>query len=100
MHLCGRLDPLPVSDLEDLLTRQSAHFETGLAPKPPWTMGKMTPEVRDRMMRQILPFRLTIETVDGTWKLNQNKPEAARLSAADALDTSGQTSLAELMRKA
>jgi transcriptional regulator len=49
----------------------------------------------DRMMRQILPFRLRIATVDGTWKLNQNKPDAARQSAADAVADSG---LAALMR--
>jgi predicted FMN-binding regulatory protein PaiB len=36
----------------------------------------------DRMMRQILPFRFTVAEVHGTWKLNQNKTEAARLGAA------------------
>ena len=38
-----------------------------------------------RMMRQILPFQFDIEDVQGTWKLNQNKPDAAREGAAYAV---------------
>ena len=83
VHLRGQIERLPDGSMRDMLDRQSADFERRLAPKPPWTTDKMTPEVLDRMMRSILPFRMLIETVDGTWKLNQNKPEAARLAAAD-----------------
>jgi transcriptional regulator len=82
VHLRGRLEPLPHEALRTLLDRLSAHFEAELAPKLPWTAAKMTPDALDRMMRQILPFRLHVETVDGTWKLGQNKPETARLGAA------------------
>ena len=32
----------------------------------------------ERMMRMILPFRMSIDSIDGTWKLTQNKPESAR----------------------
>jgi transcriptional regulator len=57
----------------------------------------------DRMMRMILPFRLVIGTVEGTWKLNQNKPDPARLAAATALEVrTGEPpahSLARLMRQ-
>ena len=56
--------------------------------------------VMDRMMRMILPFRLRITTVDGTWKLGQNKPETARIGAADGLDARGAVELARLMRAA
>ena len=55
-----------------------------------------------RMMRQILPFRFTVKDVQGTWKLNQNKTEEARLGAASAIASSpiGQElgDLADLMR--
>jgi transcriptional regulator len=51
----------------------------------------------------ILPFRLVIGTVEGTWKLNQNKPDPARLAAATALEVrTGEPpahSLARLMRQ-
>jgi transcriptional regulator len=62
----------------------------------------MTDGSMDRMMRQILPFRFTVAEVQGTWKLNQNKTDAARLGAAQAIAASpvGQElhDLAELMR--
>ena len=55
------------------------------------------------MMRAIVPIELAIETVDGTWKLNQNKPREVRLSAAEHVATQGfgqeSTLLAALMRE-
>lgn len=85
VHLRGRLERLPDEAMRDMLDRQSASYETRLLPKAPWTTAKMTNEVLDRMMRMILPFRLHIERVDSTVKLSQNKPEAARLAAADGM---------------
>lgn len=102
VHLRGRLTRLPDDALRDLLERQAAAYEARLAPKPPWTMDKMTPKARDRMMRMILPFRLHIETVEGTWKLSQNKPDAVREQAAGrvaAVDLGSETpALARSMR--
>ncbi len=82
VHLVGRVDLRPVDTLRDLLDRQSAFYEARLLPKPPWTTAKMTPEVLDRMMRQIVPARMRIDQIDGTWKLGQNKPDDVRLRAA------------------
>lgn len=87
VHLRGTLEPLPVGDLPGVLERLSDVMERRLAPKPVWTMDKMDPGARDRMLRQILPFRLRIDRVEGTWKLGQNKPGAARLSAAAEVTT-------------
>ena len=96
VHLRGRLEPLPPETLHDLLDRQSALFENRLAPKTPWTTDKMTPGVMERMMRAILPFRLHIATIDGTWKLSQNKDDAVRLAAADHIETGSGAELAAL----
>ena len=87
VHLRGTLDLLPEEDMRDMLDRQSAHLENQLLPKTPWKTAKMTPDIRDRMMRQILPCRMAISAVDGTWKLGQNKPEVARHLAATRLST-------------
>ena len=95
VHLRGVLEPVSPGDMHAMLDRLSAAFEARLAPKRPWTSAKMSPGTMDRMMRQILPFRLRIATVDGTWKLNQNKPDATRHLAADAV---GDPELAALMR--
>lgn len=83
VHLRGELVQLPDDSLRDMLDRQAAFFEGRLAPKPPWTTGKMTPDVLEKMMRAIQPFRLQIRAVEGTWKLNQNKEATHRLSASD-----------------
>jgi transcriptional regulator len=88
VHLRGTLERLPQDMMRAMLDLQSAGYETRLAPKSPWTTDKMTPEVLEKMMRQIVPCRLTVTAINGTWKLSQNKPDAVRHSAADAI-TSG-----------
>ncbi|SDY36144.1 negative transcriptional regulator, PaiB family [Jannaschia faecimaris] len=103
VHLRGRLEILASDDMRDMLDRQSADAEGHLAPKPAWKTDKMTPDLLDRMMRQIVPCRLTITTIDSTWKVSQNKPEDVRLRAADELEQAGlrpdAAQLAALMRK-
>ncbi|MEO0370636.1 MAG: FMN-binding negative transcriptional regulator, partial [Pseudomonadota bacterium] len=79
----------PQEEMQGLLDRQSELFETRLAPKRPWTSGKMTEGVMDAMMRQIVPCRMAVDKIDGTWKLNQNKPDDVRLRAADAVEVVG-----------
>lgn len=98
VQLTGRLVPLPVDELPALLARQSKVFETRLAPKRAWTMDKMTEDTQTRMMRMILPFRLQIEDVQSTWKLGQNKPDAARTAAAEQVEGGFGSDLAELAR--
>jgi transcriptional regulator len=104
VHLRGMLHPLPSETLRAHAEALSARFEADLLPKPPWVSSKMSEGVMDRMMRMILPFRLAITSVEGTWKLNQNKPALARRAAADALAArsagSPGAALARLMREA
>ena len=85
VHLRGALIPLPPDTLEPMVNAVSDHFEARLLPKPVWKTAKMGDGVMDRMLRMILPFRLRIDAVDGTWKLNQNKPTAARAGVITAL---------------
>ena len=102
VHLIGRLEARPAAELPDVLARQSAVYEARLAPKTPWTLDKMTPEARDRMLRMIVPCRLRIERTDGTWKLGQNKAPEVRAAAADQMARHGfgtePGTLAALMR--
>lgn len=102
IHLRGTVRLLPNDALPAHLERLSAEHEARLAPKKPWTMDKMTPGVAERMMRQIVPLEMVITSVDSTFKLNQNKPEDARLAAADAISASAHghqtAALAGMMR--
>lgn len=103
VHLRGTLHPMPPETLRAHADALSARFEADLLPKTPWVSSKMSEGVMDRMMRMILPFRLIITSVEGTWKLNQNKPVAARQAAADALTAQSaettEAALAWLMRQ-
>jgi transcriptional regulator len=89
VHLVGHLEQRPQDELRALLDRQSAFFEEQLRPKKPWTAGKMSPGVLDKMMRQIVPCRMNVEAVDGTWKLSQNKPDDVRMKAANGVEAFG-----------
>ncbi len=82
VHLRGTLTQLPADALRASIDTLAAQFEDRLSPKAPWINDKMPPEALAKMMRMIVPFRFDVESVDGTWKLGQNKPDAARLSAA------------------
>lgn len=85
VHLEGMLTTTPQESLRPHLARLSHTFETRLN-KPEWTMDKMTPDALSRLERAIVPVLLSVEQVNGTWKLSQNKDPAVRLSAASALD--------------
>ncbi len=102
VHLRGTLEQRPAEELRDLLDRQSAQNEALLLPKTPWTAAKMTEEVLDRMMRMIVPCRMHVTDVQGTWKLGQNKDAQVRQSAARHLQADGdrpdRADLSALMR--
>jgi|LGOV01.1.fsa_nt_gb transcriptional regulator len=104
VHLRGQLQLLPQDDLRGVLERLSDEFEARLAPKPIWKTAKVPAEALEKMMRMIVPIRLDITSTDSTRKLAQNKPDTARLGAADGLETSNVGSelsaLAQMMREA
>lgn len=85
VHLRGALEQLPPEALRAHLERLSANMEAQLAPKPAWLMEKMSDEAIIRMQRMILPFRLRIDAVESTVKLNQNKADAQRSGAATGI---------------
>ncbi|MAQ83376.1 MAG: negative transcriptional regulator [Maritimibacter sp.] len=89
VHLRGRLERQPQDSLRPMLDRLSAAFEDRLAPKPAWLTDKMPADALDRMLRMIVPFVLHVDGIDGTWKLGQNKDDAVRLRAADAVERDG-----------
>ncbi len=85
VHLRGTLEPLPDDAMRAHVDALSAEHETRIAGKRPWTSAKMTEGAMPRMMRMILPFRFRVTSVEGTWKLNQNKTPEVRARAAEAL---------------
>ncbi len=87
VRLTGTLVRSPQGDLHALLDRLSAHFEDPLDKKS-WTSEKMSDGVMDRMMRIIVPYVFHVESIEGTWKLNQNKEDPVRRAAAAQIEQS------------
>jgi transcriptional regulator len=100
VHLRGVLEPLPEDALRPHVDALSAEHEGRITDKRPWTSQKMTEGAMPRMMRMILPFRFRVTSVDGTWKLNQNKPAEVRARATEALSQGNAAAqgIAALMR--
>jgi transcriptional regulator len=81
----GPVAALDEAGLVTLLDDLSAQEEARLAPKPPWTRAKMSPGRFEAMTRAIVGARMTVERLEGTTKLSQNKGEADRAGVVAAL---------------
>jgi transcriptional regulator len=98
VELEGRITPTGHDALVEQVDRVTAEHEQRLTPKAPWTRDKMDPARFDAMTRGILGFTLTVQAWRGTLKLGQNKPDAARLAAADGVEAAGRRGIAHWMR--
>jgi transcriptional regulator len=84
-----------IAQVDRLTAEQEAKLD-----KTPWTRAKMDPAIFDKMTSAIVGFRLEITAWRDTLKLGQNKPEAARLAAADGVEAAGRRGIAHWMRQA
>lgn len=98
VELEGRMVKMDRDALIAQIDALSHEQEARLAPKPEWTRAKSDPKKIEMMLNAITGFRLEVQAWRGTRKLGQNKPDAARLSAADALDAQGRRAIAHWMR--
>jgi transcriptional regulator len=94
----GPLRRLDEAELAHLLDALSAAHEARLAPKPAWTRAKMSPGRFEAMLKAIIGYELSIETLRGTRKLGQNKKPEERTGAAEGLEPFN-PELAALMRQ-
>jgi len=102
VHLTGSVRTLSDDELAVQIDALSAKFENWLLPKQPWSAGKMTPARLETMKKAIVGLVMTVEEIEGSFKLNQHKSEADYAAVAGALeqrpDTASQQ-VAELMHK-
>jgi transcriptional regulator len=84
--------------LLEIVQRSVAVYESAMP--HPWELDTSGPFV-DRLIAQIVGFRIEIETLEGKWKLNQNHPVERREKVIRALEAQGgedALGIAELMR--
>ncbi|WP_407146437.1 FMN-binding negative transcriptional regulator [Bradyrhizobium sp. ORS 86] len=102
VHLTGPVRALSGQELAGHLDALSAKFEHRLLPKRPWTSGKMTAARLDAMKKAIVGLEMTVEEVEGSFKLNQHKSETDFAAVAGALAAqrdAGAQEIAHLMRQ-
>lgn len=99
----GRLTAITDPDaLRDLLSELVASQETTLAPKRPWDHEMMPDGLMDRMMKGIVGFSMTVETIEAKAKMSQNKRPEDREGLIDGLiarGDPGSVATAEWMRR-
>jgi transcriptional regulator len=91
VHLTGPVKTLSEDELAAQVDALSAKFEAWLLPKKPWTSAKMTAARLETLKKAIVGFAMTVEEVEGSFKLNQHKSEADYAAIADALALQGDT---------
>lgn len=99
VHAYGRVQVVEdESGLLDIVRKLTDVFERSLP--QPWRFDSSS-TFRQRMLAQIVGFRIEIETIEGKWKLSQNQPVERRENVIRALqEQSGENAaaVAEMMQ--
>ena len=85
VHLTGTVRMQSDSELGPHLDALSAKFEGWLAPKPPWAVSKVTAGRLDALKKAIVGLVMSVDEIEGSFKLNQHKSDADHLAVATAL---------------
>ncbi|MEF0863940.1 MULTISPECIES: FMN-binding negative transcriptional regulator [Rhizobium] len=68
----------------------------------PWTVDDAPPDFIAAQLKGIIGIEIDIETIDGKWKVSQNRPAADRQGVAqglDGIDSGSAAEMAELVRR-
>ena len=85
VHLTGTVRTLSDDELAEQIETLSAKFEDWLLPKKPWTSSKMSAGRLDTLKKAIVGLVMTVEEVEGSFKLNQHKSDADHAAIASAM---------------
>jgi transcriptional regulator len=85
VHLTGTVRVLSDDELAEQIDTLSAKFEGRLLPKKPWVSSKMTAGRLEAMKKAIVGLVMTVDSIEGSFKLNQQKSDADYTALADAL---------------
>lgn len=101
IHVQGRLETFEDSDrLLDVVTRLTDEHERRVG--TPWKVTDAPADYLGKMLKAIVGVKLTIDSIEGKFKLGQNRAAADRESVAAALSASDDTrhqGVAALTRK-
>lgn len=100
VHAYGTLRTFDEPDRLRQHVEQLTSQHEGKRPDP-WRVADAPPNFVDGLLKGIVGFELSIERIEGKWKMSQNRPENDRLgviAGLDAMDNSSSLGVAEIMR--
>jgi transcriptional regulator len=103
IEAAGRVRRIDDNELRQLLVDLSAQEEAPLAPKRPWTLDKVPEDRIAALLNAIRGFELKFESLEGKFKLSQDKSESDFTGAANGLEAradAGSLAVATAMRTA
>jgi transcriptional regulator len=99
VHLSGPVRVVPGDHTQGHTERLSKTFERWLAPKPEWKLDKVADKRREMLLKAIVAVEMTIESVEGNFKLNQHKSDEDHVAVANALVKQSDPSAREIGKR-
>jgi transcriptional regulator len=102
VHLSGPVRVVPGDHTRGHTERLANTFEKWLVPKPEWKLDTVADKRREMLLKAIVAVEMTVESIEGSFKLNQQKSEADYAAVANglaALPDHGSQTIAQLMRE-
>jgi transcriptional regulator len=85
VHLTGTVRMISDVELGPHLDALSAKFEGWLAPKAPWKVSKVTAGRLEMLKKAIVGLVMSVDEVEGSFKLNQHKSDVDHAAIASEL---------------
>jgi transcriptional regulator len=95
----GTVRRMSREDLRKLVIDLSAQEEEKLLPKPPWLIDKVPPERTEALLNGIVGFSLSLERLQGKFKLSQDKSKDDFDGAIAGLEARGDAASAAVARE-
>jgi transcriptional regulator len=85
VHLSGPVRIIPGEHTQAHTEALSAKFEGWIEGKEPWLLDKVADKRREMLLKGIIAVEMTVETIEGNFKLNQHKGDEDHVAIATAL---------------
>ncbi len=99
VHLSGPVRVTGAEHMRGHTERLSAKFEGWLEPKPAWKLDKVSEKRKEMLLKGIIGIEMTIETIEGNFKLNQHKADEDHVAIANALSRQDDPSAQAIARR-
>lgn len=66
----------------------------------PWAMGDLDAQKLEQLLEALVVFRMPVTSLEGKWKLSQNREPADKATFIDAVEARGDAELAAAMKQA